>query len=90
MRSKGFEDDCYIYFPTLPPGMYSEGGVYLPKDKSEGTFILHANGDARYLDPKQARPFPNLPLMETVAVAHPSGDPTIAISTPPLLLSGAK
>jgi hypothetical protein len=71
----------------LPPGIYAESGLYLPKDKNEGSIILHANGDARYLDPKQPRPFPNLPPISTVAIANVGGDPTIAISTSPLILS---
>ncbi len=87
VRQNGYQGDAYIYFPTLPPGIYAESGLYLPKDKNEGSIILHANGDARYLDPKQPRPFPNLPPISTVAIANVGGDPTIAISTSPLILS---
>ena len=89
VRQNGFQGDIIVYFPTLPPGMYAEGSAYIPKDKTEGAFILHANGDARYLDSKQPRPLPNLPLMETLAVAFIGGsDGTTVSCTPPLLLSG--
>ena len=89
VRQSGFQGEVIVYFPTLPPGMYAEGSGYIPKDKNEATLILHANGDARYLDAKQTRPLPNLPLMETVAAAFIGGsDGTIVASSPPLLLSG--